>query len=515
MLPANWPKWALIFIAFGLVVFAILVGLILEPLGQALAPAVTPVPTLPAINYARPLSGECENCHFDKQALAASAQSSEDVDVYYIEPASLETPHGTLGCITCHGGAGNVADIEAAHQGLILDLSETHPQDCLLCHRDLPDQIPEDRLRTPHGQVADAIWEGSACGVLCSDCHGHVGHGFDPVTGEIICPMSVCLDCHLERRLDTHLTDCDACHVGPHDVDLALTCKDCHIATDTWRETALQVHPVELTDYHADVDCFSCHHWPNFGNLDNVCSDCHRRPHELGNDDCALCHTPVGWVKSADALVAGATAFPHPALGREECRSCHGVVGQQSIPADHKGRTNDTCEVCHTAAPAPAILHPVEGHDVCLDCHGEGQIVQFSLSNHRDRDEASCRTCHELAGVVPLPILHSVEGRQDCLMCHAPQALNPYPETHEGWMNDLCLLCHETTGTPTAAEHPFPKDHDAAAENCVLCHPAGDFEAYHCETCHTQARMDQVHGAWGIKEIENKCVLCHPGGEKP
>jgi predicted CXXCH cytochrome family protein len=515
MLPTHWPKWSLIIIAFGLIAIAIVAGLLLEPLAQAVAPAVTPEPTLPAINYARPLSGECVNCHTDREALAASAESPDNLDAYYIDPASLETPHGSLGCITCHAGTGNEADKDVAHVGLTLDLSETHPEDCLLCHRNLPDQFPEDHLRTPHGQIVDAVWEGSACGVLCSDCHGEVGHGFDPVTGDVICPMSVCLDCHIERNLDSHLQDCNTCHVGPHDVSLALTCRDCHIATDTWKETALGVHPVELTGYHATTDCFDCHNWPNFKGLDYVCSDCHSRPHEFGNDDCALCHTPDGWAESADALVAGASTFPHPAAGREDCRSCHGVVGQQPIPDDHKGRTNDTCQVCHTAAPAPAILHPVEGHSACLSCHGEGQIVEFSLAIHSGRGEDTCLTCHEPAGVSPLPVLHSMEGRADCLMCHASDAFEPFPDTHEGWTDDLCLLCHEVESTPTEAEHPFPQDHNAAAGNCALCHPAGDFDTYHCETCHALTGMSQVHETIGIREIEGKCVLCHPEGEKP
>jgi hypothetical protein len=515
MLPAHWPKWTLVLVAFVLVFATVVVGLILEPLGQALAPTTTPAPTLASINYARPLSGECENCHFDSEALAASAPSVEELDSYLIESASLQTPHGALGCITCHEGTGNEANREVAHEGLIQDLSESHPEDCLICHRDLPEVIPDDHLRTPHGQIVDAVWEGSACGVLCSDCHGQVGHGFDPVTGEIICPMSVCLDCHVERNLGSELTGCNTCHIGPHDVALALTCKDCHISTDTWRETALGIHPVELTGYHATTDCFSCHDWPNFKNLDYVCSDCHKRPHEFGNDDCALCHTPVGWVESADALVTGATAFPHPVLGREECRSCHGVVGQQSIPEDHRGRTNVTCQICHEAAPAPAILHPVEDHTSCLSCHGEGQIAQFSLAVHGDRDEAGCQTCHEEAGLSPLPVVHSMEGRADCLMCHAPEALEPFPATHEGWANDLCLLCHDVETTPTEAEHSFPQDHNAAAGNCVLCHPADDFDTYHCETCHALAGMGQIHEARGIQEIESKCVLCHPDGKKP
>ena len=275
------------------------------------------------------------------------------------------------------------------------------------------------------------------------------------------------------------------------------------------------MHPVALTGYHAETDCFQCHSWPDFGNLDYVCSDCHQRPHELGNDDCALCHTPDGWAESADALVAGATAFPHPAVGREDCRSCHGAEGQQPIPADHKGRTNDTCQVCHKAAPAPAIMHPVEGHDACSACHGEGKIAAFSVAIHSGRDDASCTICHEPAGVTPTTITHALDGRADCLMCHADGTVKPYPENHEGWDNDLCLLCHQGSEEPTKNEHLFPQDHNSTAGKCSLCHPNDDFETYHCETCHAMAGMSQVHADRGIDEIEGKCVLCHPDGKKP
>jgi hypothetical protein len=150
-----------------------------------------------------------------------------------------------------------------------------------------------------------------------------------------------------------------------------------------------------------------------------------------------------------------------------------------------------------------------------LSCHGEGQVVQFSVALHGNYTEADCSTCHETAGMVPLPISHSLEGRADCLMCHAAGALRPYPDTHEGWGNNLCLLCHQASEKPTQADHPFPQDHNSANGNCVLCHPSNDFTTYHCETCHALTGMSQVHEARGIHDIENKCVLCHPNGEKP
>ncbi len=133
--------------------------------------------------------------------------------------------------------------------------------------------------------------------MTCSDCHGGVGHGFDPVTGQTICSMSVCLDCHRARNLRAELQDCNACHIGPHDVSAVLSCSDCHTSTERWNETHLAVHPVELVGWHAQIDCFDCHDWPNFGGLRYVCSDCHQRPHDFGDDNCERCHTPEGWNK--------------------------------------------------------------------------------------------------------------------------------------------------------------------------------------------------------------------------
>ena len=77
MIPPHWPKWTLFFIAFGAALAIIVAGLILEPIGLALSPTITPRPELPAINYARPLSKECEACHFDPQALLDSGAAPE------------------------------------------------------------------------------------------------------------------------------------------------------------------------------------------------------------------------------------------------------------------------------------------------------------------------------------------------------------------------------------------------------------------------------------------------------
>jgi hypothetical protein len=506
----------LFFVALLLIVVTIIAALILVPIGKALAPTVTPEPTLPAINYAREISTSCEDCHLDQAALTDSGAHAGDVERLQIEAESLETIHGSLGCITCHGGTGDTQDKDAAHEGLLLDLSETHPEDCLLCHRNLPERIPEDDLRTPHGQISNAVWEGSACGVLCSDCHGAVGHGFDPLTGENICSMSVCRDCHESRGLATQLTGCAVCHTGPHQATGELSCEDCHTSTDVWQEIALQEHTVELTDKHATLDCQLCHRWPDFSGLEYGCSNCHSPSddHEVKSDDCALCHSPDGWDVSAAVVVGQAMSAPHSVEIANDCLECHQAGETYAAPEDHAGLVNDNCQVCHAPEPVQAILHPVEGRDFCLDCHDRGEEAPMPYFSHQDYDETLCLACHVPAEAEPQAVPHTLEGRRDCLMCHGPVRIKPFPASHSNWGEELCLLCHDSDEQPTRTEHPFPLTHSGASENCILCHPGLDFATYSCETCHVQVTVEVIHIERGIK-LEEDCTVCHPEGKDP
>jgi len=46
----------------------------------------------------------------------------------------------------------------------------------------------------------------------------------------------------------------------------------------------------------------------------------------------------------------GQTAIPHPLEGRDDCLQCHGESAFNPFPADHSGRSNDTCTTCHKTA---------------------------------------------------------------------------------------------------------------------------------------------------------------------
>lgn len=271
MLPAHWPKWTVILIGLALAVFTILIALVLEPAAQVLMPRPTPTADYPSLRYAAPQSRECILCHTDEAALAQVVSDVVEQQRLRVDPADVLSTHGRLRCITCHRGTGNTRDLAVAHQGLVKDPTLHFEEVCTPCHRNLPDEIPDERLRAPHSSVV----LGLAQGVTCSDCHGGVGHGFDPVSGKVIRSMNVCLDCHQARGLSAELQDCNACHIGPHDVSAAFSCGDCHISTERWDETRLAVHPVELGEWHAHIDCFDCHDWPDFSGLRYVCSDCH------------------------------------------------------------------------------------------------------------------------------------------------------------------------------------------------------------------------------------------------
>jgi hypothetical protein len=360
----RWPRWTIIPIAIGLALFAVVLGLILEPAAGALSPVLlTPVPTMPAIAYSEGISEGCHDCHFSLSALESSAVDPDSSGAYLIESDSVVTPHGKLGCLACHGGDGQAADKGAAHQGLIADMTVQDPEKCLICHQSLPDEIPHDRLRVPHGTIIDRIQQGEPCDVHCSDCHGGVGHGFDPVSGETFCSMTVCLDCHQEQSLDIQMANCDACHLGPHDVAASLTCNDCHTSTETWQPVALGVHPVLLPGRHGETDCFACHQYPDFKGLNNVCTDCHVSGHtDWGDHDCASCHDAgATWdmvaqvwdehgerwdqYKGEHLKVACAGCHFDGYLDKDSsCTSCH------KVPESHDGgRDAIECTNCHQA----------------------------------------------------------------------------------------------------------------------------------------------------------------------
>jgi len=359
MLPSHWPRWTVVLTGFALIVFTILIALVLEPAAQAIAPMPTPTPTLSRLPYAAPVSGGCVDCHTDEEALQASGAEGEELQRVSIQPDEVASLHGRLGCVTCHGGDGQADDKDGAHEGLVTNPSDYREAGkiCLACHYDVRNDIPEHYIHTPHERILWGVREGEEV-CSCSNCHGPVAHGEHPVaTHEGL--GDYCIHCHEERDVPPERLKCDGCHIGPHDVT-DLDCEMCHLSTETWGDTRLAIHPMELNGHHAELHCFECHTQPLFRDVVNyTCQDCHARFHEFGQEqDCGDCHYDgYAWSEVREG------SFDHTAIwdyhvgvhNTVACRGCH-LEGYTSIPAD--------CGSCHE--PDPDTCNEEQP---CTDCH--------------------------------------------------------------------------------------------------------------------------------------------------
>jgi hypothetical protein len=129
--------------------------------------------------------------------------------------------------------------------------------------------------------------------------------------------------------------------------------------------------------------------------------------------DCDACHSLPVVVEDAQepatlsiqqmaAQAQRLPPIPHPVEGEKEaCLHCHGVGGLQPVPTTHQAiqrLLNDPCTLCHKAEPGiavPAVSHDVEGRDNCLACHSEAGALPFP-ADHAGRENESCLVCHEV-----------------------------------------------------------------------------------------------------------------------
>jgi hypothetical protein len=355
MLPSKWPRWITVPIGFGFAVASIVTGLILVASVQAFVPSAEPTATPPRIEYAAPMSGECTECHSDEERLEETAASAEEVEVLYIEASLVESTHGRLGCVTCHQGTPDTEDVTAAHAGLVEDASVYFEEDCLVCHSDLLDEYEDSGLYAPHSQVA----EGLAEDLTCSDCHGSVGHGYDPESGEPIIRMAACIDCHEERNLPV---DCNVCHTDMAAWSPEADCAMCHADYVLGRED-----PDLLAYAHAQegLECLDCH--SDLAALGEAhvgaVPGAPVRDLRVSMESCFDCHVPNEHTRyekvielTADYTIDDQPINPHnPHEGLDEpqieCRYCHKMHQESALTnycyACHHTRTLENCSVCH------------------------------------------------------------------------------------------------------------------------------------------------------------------------
>lgn len=350
----------------------------------------------------------------------------------------------------------------------------------------------------------------------CKECHNHRFNPENLNKPGVACAYHLrCISCHKENQSGP--TDCTGCH------------------------TKAIIPPLSIDHPLAGVEsCLTCH-GVDIPGMPNIPGD-----HSgATNGVCQLCHQPT-----VDPTALAKRELPHGVEGREDCLLCHGegIAGAGSVPADHAGRTNNTCQICHKPStddgPTPpvgpqATPHEVEGQEDCLLCHGVdmSEVVRVP-ADHAGTSNETCLNCHGLP--------HEVEGREDCLVCHGEGIIEAagVPADHDGGSNETCLNCHglshdvegreyclvchgegiiEATGMPIDHAgsndicqgcHVFPHEVEER-EDCLLCHEAGISGAAMVPEDHSGTLNDSCLTCHGLPHevVEREdCLLCHEEG---
>lgn len=182
-----------------------------------------------------------------------------------------------------------------------------------------------------------------------------------------------------------------------------------------------------------DTNCLTCHGAAgvipapeSHAGFDiTMCTQCHQAPLTEQPTPASVTPTPEAGATAQPTeppAAGGPPAIPHPVEGREDCVICHGENGVKPFPADHAGRTSDTCQMCHQPGqPAAEATEPAQTPAATA---------------------APAEIETPAASAAP-GIPHAIEGQENqCLACHFTGSIEPFPVDHESFTNPTCLSCH-------------------------------------------------------------------------
>ena len=267
-----------------------------------------------------------------------------------------------------------------------------------------------------------------------------------------------------------------------------------------------------------------------------------------------------------------AKAIPHPTEGRENCRAATRpeAAAQGGTPADHEGRTSETCLMCHgserrarrragagasktaeggtapAAAPAGEAATSAAGAEPGGDQRWLPDLPQQAGVRHRLRRPEPNR--HRRSSwsrpVVrpPLHRLHHLPQRRPapemapitkssiaeaCGTCHESQRLEHETSIHGESLSSggkdaaSCVDCHSTQDTPHSIARVLSPDSPAyrasVAATCAKCHAKEDvMERYGVPTEVYKTYMGTFHGKANVlspyeitQHPKATCVNCH------
>jgi len=244
----------------------------------------------------------------------------EPYEKIYVAKAFLETTHGQIACVNCHGGNPDDSDWQTAHEGLVKDPTYPDPEAaCGECHPDISASAPASR----HYTIAPLI----------QSIMTRVGSS---APAKVQKAMAVAGQRH-----------CSQCHAS---------CGQCHVSRPEYVNGGfLAQHRFQKTP-PMETTCASCHGGRIFGEFTGlnrkIAADTHYEDAEMS---CMDCH-------EADQMHAAAEAgvTRHQSARRPRCDACHPEAAAEDSqqPAHRIHRRKVACQVCHA--------QPVKQ---CYGCH--------------------------------------------------------------------------------------------------------------------------------------------------
>jgi hypothetical protein len=163
----------------------------------------------------------------------------------------MQSTHGKVGCVICHGGDSSIADKDLAHTELVVDPSEIS---CYTCHQDIAETHDTSLHATLSGfqSTLEArggnLEEGSQlvtafenhcqeCHTSCGQCHisrpDETGGGFisDHEFRETPSTKNNCVACHGSRVGAEYLGENEGVPADVHWTQESMLCTDCHSFT--------------------------------------------------------------------------------------------------------------------------------------------------------------------------------------------------------------------------------------------------------------------------------------------
>lgn len=316
-------------------------------------------------------------------------------------PSSI---HGSLGCITCHGGV-NDPDQRVAHAGLDPYPSRDFDATCGECHSDVTNTFSSSIHYTLSG-MANGILKFTNYGALSESPHHQ--EVFD--------------------------NDCYKCHA---------TCGDCHVSRPKNYSQGLVDGHTFFGTPPMDETCYGCHNARNAGEFMGTVGFSGDVHYEQGMT-CMDCH-PIGNFHGTGNVVASMWDEDLPS-----CLDCHADKNPAVATDEFHSVHGDSlsCQVCHAQA-----------NNNCFECHldpkEDGTLGSSSQMRIMFRigynPEITPERPYKYVALRHVPTQASMlEVVDDAMLPKYDQITNwKYSPTHNiqrsTFQNESCESCHNNT----------------------------------------------------------------------